>query len=251
MRLAISNAHAINDDRSHLAVKHLIRTRDLFFQSGGECHHLESGARLVNVAHRPVFERFVLNFLANVGIESGAVRQRQDFAGVRIFHDHRTSDSMALFHAALQFTLGNVLNVLINSEHDAIARLRFLFNAGKPALARVDGNHQLTRLALQLLIELPLQSAQSLIVGAHIAKNLCRQFTLGIKPLRFFLKVNALQVQRPNTLDGFGVGLSRHPTKCLVPAAVGEHNPWILFRYARDQAYGISEVGSFRRHHES
>ena len=125
-----------------------------------------------------------------------------------------------------------------------------LFNTGKPALARIDGNHQLAGLALELLVELPLQAAQSLIVGAHVPQNLRRQFTLWIKTLRFFLEVDALQIQRADALNHFGIGLSRHPAKGLVGAAVGEHDAGIVFRDARNQADGIGKVGSFRGHHE-
>ena len=63
-------------------------------------------------------------------------------------------------------------------------------------LAGIDRDHQLAGLALQLLIELALQAAQALIVGADIAEHLRRQFTLGIKTLGLFLKVDALQIQR-------------------------------------------------------
>src|SRR3979409_1800500 len=39
MRLAVTNAHAIDDNRSHLAIKHFVRPRDFFFQSGRNGHH--------------------------------------------------------------------------------------------------------------------------------------------------------------------------------------------------------------------
>jgi hypothetical protein len=87
---------------------------------------------------------------------------------VRIFDDHRSRYRMALFHAALEFTLSNVLNVLIDGGHYTVARLRFFFNAGKPFLARVNRDHQLAGLPLELLVKLPLQSTQALIVGANV-----------------------------------------------------------------------------------
>ena len=113
---------------------------------------------------------------------------------MRIFYDHGAGDGVRLFHPAIEFPFGDVLDVLIDGENDAVAGFWFLFNAGKPAFARVDGNHELAGLALQLLVELPLQSAQPLIVGANVAQNLRREFALRIKTLGFFLEVDALQI---------------------------------------------------------
>ena len=234
MRLAVADAHAIDHDRSHLAIEHFIGARDFLFQSGRNSHHLESRSRLVDVANRAVFQGLVANLLPNIGIERRPVGERQNLAGVRIFHDHGARDGVRFLHPALKFAFGDVLNILIDSKDDAVAGFGLLFNAGKPALARVDGNHQLAGLALQLLIELPLQAAQSLIVGANVPQNLRSQFTFRIKPLRFFLVVDALQIQRTDALNDFGVGLSRHPAEGLVSAAIGEHDTGIVFRDARN-----------------
>src|SRR6202521_4271292 len=167
-----------------------------------------------------------------------------------IFHDHRARDGVRFFHPALEFPFGDVLDVLINGEDDAVAGFGLLLHTGKPALARVDGNHQLAGLALQLLVELPLQAAQPLIVGANVPQNLRRQFTFRIKSLRFFLVVDALQIQRPDALNHFGIRLPCHPTEGLVGATIGEHGAGIVFRDARNQADRIGKVGSFRGHHE-
>src|SRR5216684_2098569 len=190
-----------------------VRPRDFLFQSGRNGHHLESRPRLVDVANRAVFQSLVANLLPNIRIERGPVRESQNLAGVGIFHDHRARDGVRLFHPAFEFPLGDVLNVLIDGEHDTVAGFGLLFNTGKPALARVDGNHQLAGLALQLLVELPLQAAQSLIVGANVPQNLRRQLTFWIKTLRFFLVVDALQIKLTDALDHFGVGPSRHPAE--------------------------------------
>src|SRR5208282_787978 len=246
MRPAVADAHAIDDNRSHLAVKHFVRSRNLLFQSGGDSHHLESRSGLVNIAHGAIFQSVVLNFLPNIRIECGPVGERQNLAGVRILHDRRAGNGVRLFHPALQFPFGNVLDVLIDGEDDAIAGFGLLFHTGKPALARVDRNHQLAGLALQLLVELSLQAAQALIVGANVAQNLRRQFSLGIKALGFLLVVDTLQIQRADALNRFGVGLARHPAKGLVRAAVSEHNARIVLRNARYQADSIGQVGSFR-----
>src|SRR5260370_449116 len=56
MGLAVADADAINDDRSHLAIKHFIGPRDFLFQPGRDGHHLESRPRLVNVADGAVLQ---------------------------------------------------------------------------------------------------------------------------------------------------------------------------------------------------
>src|SRR5208283_4798726 len=104
--------------------------------------------------------------------------------------------------------------------------------------------------APQLLVELPLQAAQTLIVGANITQDLRRQFALGIKALGFFLKVDALQIQRTDALNHFRIGLACHPAESLVSTAVRQHNSRIVLSNACNQADGISEIGSFRRHDE-
>ncbi len=250
VRLAVADTHSVDDDRSHLAVEHLVWASDFLFQAGGDGHHLESRARLVDVADRAVFEGLVVNFLPEIGIECGPVGERQNLAGAGIFHNRRAGNGVRLFHPALEFPFGNVLDVLVDGEDEAVAGFGFLFHAGKPALARVDGNHQLAGLALQLLVELPLQAAQALIVGANVPQNLRRQFTFWIKALGLFLEVDALQVQCADAIDLFGVSLSCHPAEGLVGAAVREYDAGIVFGDARNQADGIGEIGSFRGHHE-
>ena len=39
----------------------------------------------------------------------------------------------------IEFLLGNVLNILVDGEDDALSRFRLLFHVGEPALARIDG----------------------------------------------------------------------------------------------------------------
>ena len=57
MGLAVADAHAVDDDRAHLAVEHFVGAGDFFFEAGGDGNHLEGRAGLVDVADRVVFER--------------------------------------------------------------------------------------------------------------------------------------------------------------------------------------------------
>ncbi len=81
--------------------------------------------------------------------------------------------------AAIELAFGDVLDVLVDSEDEVVAGFGLFFNAGKTSLARVDGDHQLAGLALQLPVELALEAAETLIVGADVSENLCGQLTLG------------------------------------------------------------------------
>ena len=64
-----------------------------------------------------------------------------------------TVPAMALvcFHAALEFAFGDGLNILIDGEDEIVAGRRLLLHAREPALAGVDGDHQLAGLALQFV----------------------------------------------------------------------------------------------------
>ena len=244
VRLAVADAHAVDDDRAHLAVEHFVGAGHFFFEPGGNGHHLEGRAGLVDVADGVVFQAFGPDFFAIVRIESGAIGERQDFAGVGIFHDHRAGDGFRLFHAALEFALGDVLDVLVDGEDEIFAWLRLLFDAGEPALAGVDGDHQLAGLALKFRIELALEAAQALIFGADIAQHLGGQFALWVETLGLFLKVDALQVEGADAVGGFGVGFAGDPAKSFVGLAVGQDHARVVFvmRVIRLMALGRSGV---------
>src|ERR1700722_9379436 len=130
---------------------------------------------------------------------------------------------MGFFHSKFEFAFGDVLDILIDGKNNAVASFRLFFNAGKPALAGIHRDHQLSGLAFELLVELTLESAQPLVVGTDIAQDLGRQFTLRIKALGLFLKVDALEIERSDAINDFSISLARHPAK-LVGAAVSEHD---------------------------
>ena len=79
------------------------------------------------------------------------------------------------------------------------------------------------RACLAIAVELAFEAAQALIVSADVAENLRGQFTLRIEALGLFLKVDALQIQRTDTLNHFGIGLACHPAEGLARWAVRKH----------------------------
>ncbi len=60
--------------------------------------------------------------------------------------------------------------------------------------------------------------------------------------------MDALQVERLDALDGFVIGLARHPAKSFVVAAVGQHYIVVLARDARDQGNRGRQIFDFGRH---
>ena len=103
---------------------------------------------------------------------------------------------------------------------------------------------------MEFPIELALQPAQTLVVSADITQNLRRKFTLRVKTLGFFLKVDALQVHRLDALDHFHIGFTRNPAKRLSGAAVGEDDPGIVPGDAGNQTNGVGQIGDFGRNSE-
>ena len=144
----IANAHAVDHDRSLLAVEDLVGTGELFFQRRRNRDQLESRTRLVDIAHGAVLQRLGSDSFRDVRIEGGPVGQCQDFAGVRIFDNHRAGSSVRLQHRPLQFMFGDVLNFLINRKDEIVARLRLLLDATEPLAPRVHRNQHLPRLAV-------------------------------------------------------------------------------------------------------
>ena len=97
-----------------------------------------------------VFQGLRLDFLAVIWIECGAIREGENLSGVGIFDNNGTRDGFGFFHAALEFAFGDGLDILVDGEDEVVAGLGLLLDAGEPALAGVDGDHQLAGLALEL-----------------------------------------------------------------------------------------------------
>jgi len=68
---------------------------------------------------------------------------------MRVLHDHRACDRLRVLHRLIKLFFGNVLDILINREHQVLPGDRLMFDVGKPLLARVDRKLHLPRLAAQ------------------------------------------------------------------------------------------------------
>ena len=57
---------------------------------------------------------------------------------MRIFDDDGAREGVGLLHHRFQFTLGNVLDILVNGQDDVVPRLGLFLDAGKPVLVGID-----------------------------------------------------------------------------------------------------------------
>ena len=144
----------------------------------------------------------------DVGIEGGPVRQRQDFAGARIFHHDRSCDRLRVLHPLIQFFLDDVLDRLVDGQHQILPGLGRLLDGAEPLAPGIDGDEFLAGNAAQIVVKLAFQPAQALVVSADIAEHMRRQLALGIKALRLLAKVNAAEIQLANAFRGVGVDLA-------------------------------------------
>ena len=145
----------------------------------------------------------------------------------------------------IQFLLGNVLNILVDGQHKILARLRLLLDIRKPLPARIDRDEHLSGTPAQLIIERVFNATESGILHPNSSHHLRRQITRRIETLGLFLKMDSLQVQGLDALDGFVVGFARHPAKGLVIAAVGQHHIVIIAGNAGNQGNSSWKVFHF------
>ena len=82
----------------------------------------------------------------------------------------------------------------VSTTFDAAVALRFA--AIKPALARVGHHHNFFAFAADQVVVFVFDSPEPFFVHIHESQNVRRQIALRVIPLIFFLKINALQVQR-------------------------------------------------------
>src|SRR5207245_80242 len=112
MRFAVADAHAVDHDRPHLAVKDFVRAGQLLFEGGGNSYQLDSRTWLIDITDSPRLQSLSLHSPLTIRIESGPVGECQNLAGARIFDNHRARDGVSAVNCLLQFPFRDVLDVL-------------------------------------------------------------------------------------------------------------------------------------------
>ena len=102
--------------------------------------------------------------MEGVGVECRTIGEREDFASLRILHDHGCRGGMGALHGGVELALGDVLDLLVYGKHDVLAGIGLLLDTPKPVTARVERDQHLARLAAHRRVQAALQAAQAFIV---------------------------------------------------------------------------------------
>ena len=132
---------------------------------------------------------------------------------MHVLHHHRAVGRLGPLHGVVQRPLGQELDVLVDGQHQVLARLR-LGLAGSQYLApRIHGRVHAARSAVQLRLVFLLQAAQPVIVRAHIAQHLRRDLVVRIKALKLLLGVDSLDRKPLDARGNLGRDPPCHPRK--------------------------------------
>ena len=170
---------------------------------------------------------------------------------MRILHDHRACNRLRVVNRLIEFLLCNVLNVLVDGQDKVFARFRLLLHVGEPLPPRIDRDEHFPGAPAQFIVEFVLDATLTGVFHANGSHDLRRQITRRIKSLRLFLKMDSLQVERLDALDGLVISLARHPAKSFVIAAVRKHYVMIFASDPRNERNRSGKVFHFGRHGES
>ena len=164
-----------------------------------------------------------------------------------ILHDERAGRGARLLHCGLQLTLSYVLNLLIDGEDYVLSWFWLFLYAAKPFPAGVDGDHHAARLATEFVVVLAFNTAQALVIHAHVAEDLRGQVSVWVVALGFLFKVNSAQVEFADAAGGLGIGFAGHPAESAPGFALRQDFARIRFRNAGDQRDGAGQVRNIRR----
>ncbi len=193
--LVIVNPVPGNDNRAVLAVENFLGANQILVERCGQRHQLERRTRFVNRADCPVHARFRRHRRSRIRVVLRPIRQRQDRTRVGVLHNHAAGGRVNFLDNRCQFALRDVLNLFVQRQHHAFARVLPRFAAVKFLLARVGHHHNSFALAANQVVVLVFDSAQPMLVHVHKSQDVRRHVQLRVIPLVLFLKINSLQVQ--------------------------------------------------------
>ena len=193
--LVVVNHAAGKRDLAALAVDRVVGRGDMLIERGRVGDQLEDRAGLVDIADRVVPQQCRRGVAKVVGVERGPDGERQNLAGVHVLHDDGAVVRLRFLHGVIEGSLGHELNILVDGEHQVLARLGLALGGTEHVAARVHGGVHAPGDAVQLTVELLLEAAEAVVVDAHIAQHLRGDLVVGIEALKLFLKVDALHVE--------------------------------------------------------
>ena len=184
---------------------------DFLLQRRRRGHHLERGARLVDVLDRPVLQHVLVDDEAKAfGLNVGSLAMREDLAGPRVHDDGGAALRVVLLYARLQLAFGNPLQRLVDGEltvAPVVGGRSVRLNALRRAsvwMSAVPGR--------PLMIEsMPLDAAKPRVVEPDVAEHVRRQRGVRVIPPVLLHAADAIQIQGGNAPRLVRRDLAPHP----------------------------------------
>ena len=158
-----------------------------------------------------------------VGIEGGANGERENLAGVDILHDDGAVVGVGALHVVVEGALSHELNVFVDGELEILAGLGLLRDGAEDVAAGVHGGEHAAGDAVELVVEFAFDAAETVVIETDIAEDLRGDLVVGIEALKFFLEVDALDIEGVERVEISG-GTRRAIQAKLLPVfkAVGD-----------------------------
>ena len=117
-RMLVVNFSVVHGEHTVLRIDQGIRSH--FARLYRRCHgkRFHRGTRLEQICYRPVAHALVAGVIAAVGVVAGIVGECQHFTAARIENDYRTGFGFMLPDGILQFPVGKMLHIAIQTEDD-------------------------------------------------------------------------------------------------------------------------------------
>ena len=158
-----------------------------------------------------------------VGVEAGRDGEREDLSGVRVLDDDGAVGRLDLGDLGIEGLLGHVLDVGVDGEDEILAGQGLTDGGPEHVAAGVDRGHHVAGDAVQLVVELHLKPAESVVVGADVAEHLGAKGAVRVEALELLLEVDALEVELADAVGSFGVDPSRDPCEVARHVEAREH----------------------------
>ena len=192
-----------------------------------------------------ILERGRGDLFGQVGVESGAIGEGEDFAGPGILHDDGCGLGLRVDDGLIDFLLGDVLDFFVDGEHQVGAGVGLAFDASEPLPAGILGDLERAGIASQLVVEGDFDARQSFVIESDIADGLGGEFALGIKALGLFLEADSAQVEVADAIGGFGVDFARDPGEILLRFHSRQDFRGVGVQHAGENGSGRRLVGDF------
>lgn len=186
---------------------------------------LDRRAGLERVDHRAVAQLLAGESRAVVRVERRIVREREDFAVLRIEHDDAAGHRVVLEHGGLQLAERELLDAPVDRQLDrrAVLRGHERPRVGDDPAEPVANHLALARRAGQQRVRGELDAFLPLILDVREADHVCGRFAFRIEALRIGDLRDAVDRELVEAARGLGVDLALEQHEGLVVAEAALH----------------------------